>query len=580
MIMLSSKFISNITSAFFMLLGMFLLASEAQAITTSTTSLAFGNMQVGTSSIANSVTLTNTGKGPLFYQGAVITGVNTANFTIQADNCIGKVLSKKEKCKIYVTFLPSALGNKLATLTLSNGSRYKKVIVTQTVALSGIGVAPTGSALPNPVAFGNMQVGTTSVAKTLTLTNTGLGPLTFNSAAISGANPADFAIKANNCTGKVLDPASLAGGTSTCTIDVTFTPSVLLGRSATLTLSDGAGTIAVSQRVNLTGRGVLPSASLIPAALIFSNTQAGLISATQTVKLTNTGLGPLTYGGAALLSAQFTQTNNCGAMGTIMQPGAFCTFTLTFEPTSAGLKTARLAVADTAGIQSVALSGPGVALSASVLPASLAFGNELLNTTSVNKTVTITNNGIGPLSFNNAAIGANGNQYVVDITGKPTSCATVGTILPGATCTVDVAFKPTTTGSKASTLTLKETSGSITATQTVSLSGNGQVLALPASLAFGTRTAGSTTTLTLTLTNNSLGTLTINTPTLSGSNPNNFAFTNNCSASLGAGLNCTISVRFKPMLPTGGKSANLGVNYLLTGSTTVTTQVVPLTGTN
>lgn len=578
--MLPSKLISYTTNAICILLGMFLLTSQAQATNTSTVSLALGNMQVGTTSTAHSVTLTNSGIGPLFYQSATITGPNAANFAIQSDNCMGKTLAKKADCKLYVIFTPSSIGSESATITLTDGSLNPKYFVTQTVALSGMGVPPSGSALPSPLAFGNMQVATTSVAKTVTVTNTGLGSLTFNSAAISGTNPADFAIKTNNCTGKVLDPASLAGGISTCTIDVTFTPSALLGRSAILTLSDGAGTIAVSQRVSLTGRGVLPSASLIPAALIFSNTQAGLSSASQTAKLTNTGLGPLTYGGAALLSAQFTQTNNCGAMGTIMQPGVFCTFTLTFEPTSAGLKTARLAVADTAGIQSVALSGTGVAPSASVLPASLAFGNELLNTTSVNKTVTITNNGIGPLSFNNAAIGANGNQYVVDITGKPTSCATVGTILPGATCTVDVAFKPTTTGSQAATLTLKEMSGNVTVAQTVGLSGNGRVLALPASLAFGTRTTGSTTTQTLTLSNNSPGVLTIKSPTLSGSYINHFAFTNNCPASLGAGLNCTINVTFKPLSPTGNKTANVNVNYLLTGSTTVTTQVVPVTGTN
>ena len=244
---------------------MSLLASQAQATNTSTVSLALGNMQVGTTSTAHSVTLTNSGIGPLFYRSATITGTNAANFAIQSDNCMGKTLAIKADCKIYVTFTPSSIGSESATLTLTDGSINPKDSVTQTVALSGMGVPPSGSALPSPLAFGNMQVATTSVAKTVTVTNTGLGSLTFNSAAISGTNPADFAIKTNNCTGKVLDPASLAGGTSTCTIDVTFTPSALLGRSAILTLSDGAGTMTVSQIVSLTGTGVLPSASLMRA---------------------------------------------------------------------------------------------------------------------------------------------------------------------------------------------------------------------------------------------------------------------------------------------------------------------------
>ena len=100
------------------------------------------------------------------------------------------------------------------------------------------------SATPTSLTFGTMQVGTTSASQAVTLTNTGLIPLSFTSATIGGINPANFA-QTNTC------PAVLAVGAS-CTIDVTFKPNATGTRSATLSLNDGAGT----QTVALSGAGI------------------------------------------------------------------------------------------------------------------------------------------------------------------------------------------------------------------------------------------------------------------------------------------------------------------------------------
>ena len=82
------------------------------------------------------------------------------------------------------------------------------------------------------LSFTSQAKGTTSAAQTVTLTNTGLVPLTISGVALVGTNPGDFA-QTNNCGG------SLEAGTN-CKVNVTFTPTETTARAATLTITDGA----------------------------------------------------------------------------------------------------------------------------------------------------------------------------------------------------------------------------------------------------------------------------------------------------------------------------------------------------
>jgi hypothetical protein len=71
---------------------------------------------------------------------------------------------------------------------------------------------------PRPLDFGPQQVGTSSVAQTLTVSNSdALNPVNINSVSIGGPNGTDFALAANTCSGP------LASGAS-CTVDVAFAP--------------------------------------------------------------------------------------------------------------------------------------------------------------------------------------------------------------------------------------------------------------------------------------------------------------------------------------------------------------------
>jgi hypothetical protein len=83
--------------------------------------------------------------------------------------------------------------------------------------------------------LGNAGVGTTTAAKSTLLRNNGTLPLTFGAAAhFTGANPGDFAVSADACSGQ-----TLAVG-ATCSMSVTSTPTAGGNRVAVLEVPDGS----------------------------------------------------------------------------------------------------------------------------------------------------------------------------------------------------------------------------------------------------------------------------------------------------------------------------------------------------
>jgi len=99
--------------------------------------------------------------------------------------------------------------------------------------------------VPTSVSFGNQNVGTSSPPQTVTLTNTGTGTLTITSGKLGGADRADFS-QSHNCV------PNLAPGAS-CHIYVTFKPTKIGARSATVSMTDNAP--GSPQTVSLSGTG-------------------------------------------------------------------------------------------------------------------------------------------------------------------------------------------------------------------------------------------------------------------------------------------------------------------------------------
>jgi hypothetical protein len=107
---------------------------------------------------------------------------------------------------------------------------------------------------PSSVTYSNQNVGTTSSAQSLTLSNPGTTSATINSVAFSGTNSGDFSETSTTCG---TFPATLSPSGS-CTINVAFTPSATGSRLATLIVTDTLDSLTSS--ASLSGTGSSPNA--------------------------------------------------------------------------------------------------------------------------------------------------------------------------------------------------------------------------------------------------------------------------------------------------------------------------------
>ncbi|HET7215009.1 MAG TPA: SBBP repeat-containing protein [Terriglobia bacterium] len=191
---------------------------------------------------------------------------------------------------------------------------------------------------------------------------------------------------------------------------------------------------------------------------------------------------------------------------------------------------------------------PAVALS----PQSLAFGNQVLNNDSNPKTVTLVNAGSAPLNISG-----------ISASGQFSQTNTCGSVVPGGggTCTIQVTFKPTQTGSVTDQVTIADDAAG--SPQSITVSGSGVTSAgtlspSPSALTFAAFTVGQTSPAqTVQLSNTGNTAIHISNITTSG----DFAETNTCGTLptvLNVGATCSVTVTFAPTA-TGTRSGALSI---------------------
>ena len=104
------------------------------SVSLSQSSLAFAARDEGTTSIPQTITITNAGDAALVISGTTFSGANAGDFSIQGNTC-GSNVASGANCSISVSFDPTASGSRSAILQIiSNASTSP-----DTVQLSGIG---------------------------------------------------------------------------------------------------------------------------------------------------------------------------------------------------------------------------------------------------------------------------------------------------------------------------------------------------------------------------------------------------------------------------------------------------------
>jgi hypothetical protein len=517
--------------------------------------LVFGTETIGSISATQTVVLQNTGSAALTVNSFTAIGP----FAVSSPDCPtlpATLPAGTGQCSLAVTFSPTVVGLQYGAVVIADSSSDGQHVVT----LTGYGGAPGTTVTPANVIFGSQPLGTVSAPQSVTLTNTG-------TAAIGVSNIAATASfqHTSSC------PASLPGGGS-CTISVSFAPTTA-GTTAGAALASTDNGVAF---VGLLGTGagpelMLSGPTLVNNTLTYGSQAVETTSPAQTLIVTNSGASTLSVSSVAVTTDFTIAGGSCGATGFNLDPGASCDFTVTFAPSAAGTRTGTLSLTHNApgSPAVVALTGTGISAGVGVglSPSAIAFGTQVVGTTSGPQSTTLTNTGTAPFSV--TALAASG-----DFALSSPDCATLPvTLQPNGVCTLLVTFSPTAAGVRTGTVTITDDLGQ----QFASLTGDGAapgVQLTPANLDFGSQTVNTTSAeQTVTLTNTGTSSLQVDSFNVAG----DFAMTSpNCAtlpAVLAPGQVCTLGVNFTPTA-TGIRTGFVGV----TTSASASQQFVVLEG--
>ena len=283
---------------------------------------AFGDVSIGTSSTL-SITVSNIGDADLVINNMF--GL-AAPFSIVADTCSYTTVSPAGSCGVSVRFTPSAEGT-LSDLLLISSNDPDETYHSFSFNGNGTTVSAPNISVSGNGAFGDVTTGTSST-RSVTVSNTGNANLLIGS--LSGLT-SPFSTVSDNCTGVTVAPAG------TCTVDVRFSPTTTGLRSDTLSFPSndpdqstfnfavsGTGTTTATPDISVSGNGA------------FGDVATGT-SSTRSITINNVGTADLVMGNLFGLASPFsTVSDNC--TGVTVAPSGFCTVSVRFSPTIAGLR--------------------------------------------------------------------------------------------------------------------------------------------------------------------------------------------------------------------------------------------------
>jgi len=447
-------------------------------------------------------------------------------------------------CYLGIQFLSQTPGLQSATLTLStipSGNPYLLTLTATALPIQGLLLTPITQD------FGPVSVNSASAPQTFTLAN--LLPAASGATITSIITTGDFTIT-QNTTGGSICTGTLAPTTS-CYIQIIFSPTTIGDRTGTLTITTSNGTITSA----LTGYGNPdPGLSLTPNALTF-NPVPNPTATTQTITLTNTSSATLTIARPTTSPTNFTSITNCGTL----VPAATCTITVQFSPGTATVTdTLSIPVTTTQNGQSnvtiytIPLTGTYTTqnIGLEILPIQVNFSSNPTGTLGYTRQFTLNNLTSKALAVTLALP----RQFPL---ADGSACTTLA---PNASCTFSVSFLPTTNGALTGTVIAQGTpidnSAPVqslaymlaygTGSGNVTLTGN---LIPNSPLNFGQLTSGQTTSQILTLTNS--GTTPVTVHRITSDPP--FLSTTTCGNVLSPNATCTVTLTYAPIneFPTG-----------------------------
>jgi hypothetical protein len=366
---------------------------------------------------------------------------------------------------------------------------------TSTPTATPTGTPTTSMSVTASDAFGNVAVGQT-VTKNLTVINTGATHPLVVSSAIS-SDPAEYELSGTGTCGAI--PITVAPKAN-CTLGVAFRPGAVGAHDATMTLTDNA--ITSPQQATLSGTGVADLTTSV-SSLVYGDVKFGA-KGLKTLVVTNHQTQPVTLGEnfSGTNAADFSVTG--GTCTSTLAASKACTITVSFAPCVLGTESATMKVTDSPdplGPYTIALS-TGPTIPATVLPASLAFGNVAQSASKTLSILKVTNLSPFTLTLSQGITGPNSADF---------SVAPAGTCAGNTVCAVPVIFKPSTETAESATLSVSIDQDP-TSPHSIAMSGTGVTpvrLTPAATLAFGNVALTKSKALTVTVANLGAATLTL-----------------------------------------------------------------------
>lgn len=445
-------------------------------VTLSPNGLYFTDYAVGATSPAQTVTLTNKQSVALN-----ISAITPSGDFSQTNTC-GSSVAAGGTCTLNVSFTPTAIGLRTGQIAISDDAASSPQ---QVITLTGTGGGPAVTLAQTTLTFSGLVKGTTT--KSVKLTNSGSASLTLNTLVASG----DYALGGTCITAGFLAP------TASCTISVSFTPTVTGTILGVVSITDNAP--GSPHLINLSGTG-LSTLSVTPFSLALGTVAVGSTGAAQTVTITNnaTTAQTFSYAGGGDFGVAPGTASPCGSSPASLNPATKCSLSITFAPTQTGAIKGALTVADTAaGLaynpQIVSLSGTGTGgatLPLAFQPASEGFGNVVVGSSLGPKSITLKNSTTASITL--TSLTASGDFSVTATGAHPCQSGTVLAHL--ATCTFSLTFTPSVEGSQNGSVTIVDNATTGPTTQVYNLTGTGvwPIVLSPVSLTFPAQAVGTT----------------------------------------------------------------------------------------
>ncbi len=412
-------------------------AGASPVVSLNAAAVTFAAQAINTSSSSQTVTLTNTGSAALSFSALALGGQDAASFLLSGGGscALNVAVAPGGSCTLAMVSRPASEGAKVAHLSIiSNG-----VVGVVTLPVLGRGLAVAAPSVvwtPNAVDFVRASLGGAAQARQVRLSNVGGSALNVTSLGLLNATGVS---QTNNCGSSVA-----AGGF--CTVTLSYAPTNATPLSGLLRLASNAP--GSPHEVGLNGLGAISAPVLdwdtTPDG-VFADIAVGSVSSLKTFTLRNTSTSTAaTISAVQALGAEqgeFVLGGTCLSTPTVAA-SATCTVTVAMAPSVIGARSASLVIRSPGVAPTpVDLSGRGYGLAQNALGVdlSLTFAQTPVGSTAA-VPLTLTNTGTMALAL--GGFSTSSGIFSSALSMQPGCVAVPLLLAPGASCVLDVTYRP------------------------------------------------------------------------------------------------------------------------------------------